>query len=103
MLTRACFQVLLGCELGTRYTARGHNLQFSHDITLSAKRKRGNGLRTSLGKHSPNPFVVPRFIGAGQRNLLIDRMNAVTTNGLGECVPRLRLVFVLPASSIGEN
>ena len=35
----------------------------------------------------PNPFVVPRFIGAGQRNLLIDRMNAVTTNGLGECLP----------------
>ena len=39
-------------------------------------------------KHSPNPFVVPRFIGAGQRNLLIDRMNAVTTNGLGKCLPR---------------
>ena len=34
----------------------------------------------------PNPFVVPRFIGAGQRNLLIDRMNAVTTNVLGECL-----------------
>ena len=45
------------------------------------------GLNVGCGKHSPNPFVVPRFIGAGQRNLLIDRMNAVTTNGLGECLP----------------
>ena len=32
-------------------------------------------------KHSPNPFVVPRFIGAGQRKPMIDRMNAITTNG----------------------
>ncbi len=27
-----------------------------------------------------NPFVVPRFIGAIQRNPAKDRMNAVTTN-----------------------
>ncbi len=33
------------------------------------------------GKQSPNPFVVPRFIGAVQRNPVKDRMNAVTTNG----------------------
>ena len=43
-------------------------------------------LRHLGSKHSPNPFVVPRFIGAGQRNPLVDRMNAVTTNGLGECL-----------------
>ena len=31
-------------------------------------------------KHSPNPFVVTRFIGSAQPNLGKDRMNAVTTN-----------------------
>ena len=50
------------------------------------------GLTHVSRKHSPNPFVVPRFIGAGQRNLLIDRMNAVTTNGLGECLPLARII-----------
>ncbi len=33
-----------------------------------------------MGKYSPNPFVVPRFIGAMQQNPARDRMNAVTTN-----------------------
>jgi len=32
-------------------------------------------------KHSSDPFVVPRFIGAVQRIPAKDRMNAVTTNG----------------------
>jgi len=37
--------------------------------------------RLADSEHSPNPFVVPRFIGAVQRNVAKDRMNAVTTNG----------------------
>ncbi len=32
------------------------------------------------GRLRPDPFVVPRFIGAMQRNPGKNRMNAVTTN-----------------------
>ena len=39
------------------------------------------GLGLIICKHSPNPFVVPRFIAAALLEAGKDRMNAVTTNG----------------------
>ncbi len=52
-----------------------------HQVKYACNLLSVNGLCSIAGKQSPNPFVVPRFIGAVQRNPAKDRMNAVTTNG----------------------
>ena len=85
----------LNVLLGANATGKSHVLKVLYSVLKAWKEPEPlnpaiPGTHVADGKHSPNPFVVPRFIGAVQRNPVIDRMNAVTTNGLGECLREMR-------------
>ena len=58
------------------------------NVTLSAKRKQRNRLRPSLGEHSPNPSVPAPWFPSSSLGT-----RGVRSDGLGECIPRLRFAL----------